>query len=115
MEVLEVGDHFTVTKSSTTMAGNTSSATMKMIYSEQDPKGQSEEEQKKSGKVKEFSDTVDLGAKGKHDATRYESYGDDGKLVSKAWICKDLPMGGMCKSEDGTGKVMMLITDYGRK
>ena len=62
--------------------------------------------------VKESADKVTT-KKGDIAATRYETY-DKGVLLSKAWISKDVPMGGMIKAEGPDGKVSMMLTDYGR-
>jgi hypothetical protein len=37
-----------------------------------------------------------------------------GKLVTKTWVAKELPLGGMARVEDGEGKVLSRLVDFGR-
>lgn len=113
-EVLEVGDHYTVVVNKSTMMGTTTEQKMKTIYSEPDPDPKAVEKQRQEQKIetKEFADKLTI--KGKEVAcTRYETY-QDGKLVSKSWVSKDVPMGGAVKAEMADGKVVSAITDFGR-
>ena len=113
-EVLEVGDHYTVVNAKSTMMGQTTEQKMKTIYSEPDTDPKDVEKQRKDLKIetKEFADKLSI--KGKDVAcTRYETY-QDGKLVSKAWVSKEVPLGGAVKAEMADGKVASIITDFGR-
>lgn len=113
-EVIEVGDHYTVTLNSSTMMGQKQQSKMKMIYSEPDPDPKAVEKQKQDLKMetKEFADKMTI--KGKElTCMRYETY-QDGKLVAKSWVSKDVPLGGALKSEMADGKVASIITDFGR-
>src|SRR5262249_13334369 len=112
-EVIEVGDHFTVVKTKQTMMGQTSEQTIKSVYSEPDPDKAAVDKQRAELKIetKEIPDKITI--KGKElPATRYEVY-QDGKLTSKSWVCKDVPLGGAVKAE-AQGQVMSQITDFGR-
>jgi hypothetical protein len=114
-EVVEVGDNFVVLDTKTTMAGQTTQQKSKMSYTEPDPPEQkTEEEEKQKVEKKEFADKVTVKDKGEVAATRHEMY-LNGKLVSKSWVSKDLPLGGMVKTEDADGKVLQVMTAYGRK
>ncbi|HYF49347.1 MAG TPA: hypothetical protein VEJ63_08075, partial [Planctomycetota bacterium] len=86
MEITEVGDHTYTTKSSTEIAGNKTEQSMKMVFTEPDPKTEEVKEEQK-GETKEFPDKVKIPNKGEVSATRYEYY-LGGKLQSKAWISK---------------------------
>jgi hypothetical protein len=114
MECLEVGDHFVVLKTASTVAGQTTISTGKMIYSEPDPEVKDVEQEKHKMETKEYSDKVDVKDKGNVAATRYETF-MDGKLMAKSWVSKEVPMGGMVRAEDADGKVSMQLKAYGKK
>jgi hypothetical protein len=114
MEVIEIGDHYTLVMTKMTMMGNTTEQKMKTVYSDPDPENKDAEKQRKELKIetKEFDDKVKVGDK-EVGATRYETY-QDGKLVSKSWISKEVPLGGGVRVEDGTGKLISVATGFGR-
>jgi hypothetical protein len=112
-EVVEVGDHYTVVLTKSTMMGQQSEQKMKTIYSEPDPDPKLVEKQREEQKieVKDFDDKISI--KGKEvSAKRHEVYAN-GKLVSKSWVSKEVPLGGMVKTEGADGKAITAITDFG--
>jgi hypothetical protein len=115
MEVVEYGDHTMTQLSRTIMNGKPiNEGKSKMIYSEPDPEtGKVTEEQKKKYETKTFDDKVKIGDKGEYAATRTETY-EDGKLVAKMWTCKDVPLGGLVKSEGPDGKSYQVLVNFGR-
>lgn len=114
-EVVEIGDHTVTFLSRTVMPGApTTEAKSKQIYSEPDPEVTPvKEANTKKFESKTFDDKIKVGDKGEFAAVRTESY-EDGKLVSKMWTCKDVPLGGMVKIEGADGKVMQQVVDFGR-
>lgn len=44
----------------------------------------------------------------------WHSFNKDGKLISKSWFSKQVPLG-MLLTEDGDGKVVMRVVNFGRK
>jgi hypothetical protein len=112
-EVLEIGDHFIVMSSKNDVNGAVTEQKMKMIYNQPDPELPKTEEEKLKWEVKKFDDKVTVGGK-EFSAVRHETY-IDGKLSAKVWISKDLPLGGIARSEGADGVTNMIMTAYGRK
>lgn len=113
-EVVEVGDHYTVVLTKSTMMGQQSEQKMKTIYSEPDPDPKAVEKQREEQKieVKDFDDKITI--KGKEVAAKRHEVYANGKLMSKAWISKDIPLGGVVKTEGPDGKTVTSISDFGR-
>ena len=113
-EVLEVGDHYTLVSAKTIMPTMTFEQKMKTIYSEPDPDPKAVEKQRADEKIetKEFADKLTIGGK-EVACTRYESY-KDGKLQVKSWVSKEVPLGGVVKTEMADGKVVTVTTGFGR-
>lgn len=109
-EVVEIGDHTMTMSTSMTMAGNKMPAQkMKMIYDGPEVAGK---DPKTNVEMKEADDKVTI-AKGTYDAKRYEAY-QDGKLLSKSWMSKDVPVTGLVKTQGPDGKDTMVLVDFGR-
>jgi hypothetical protein len=113
-EITEVGDHSYVAVQRSAFNGQGQDMKIKYVFSEADAKVEKSEDPKNKFDHKEFSDKVAVASKGDVAATRHESY-MDGKLISKSWVSTDVPCGGVVKTEDATGKVLMQLKGFGRK
>jgi hypothetical protein len=112
-EIVELGDHTVTTLTKMTVAGQTNESKVQSIYSEPDPAAENAPDGKQKFEVKKVDDKATVGGK-EYPAVRYETYAD-GKLSAKSWIAKDLPLGGMVKTEGPDGKAYLIMSAFGRK